>query len=64
MRQLGDTQIQILLDEPCPCDDCPRRRHCAATGDACEAYRLFYYGKSWGAAPRSPTQRLGARILG
>lgn len=54
-----------VLQETCPCDDCPHRARCAESGEACEQFSLFIAGageRRWAEAPRQPSQIIGKRL--
>jgi hypothetical protein len=51
------------IDEPCPCDECRHHHRCAATEEACVAFRVFVCGDDWGLMPTQPDALIGARLL-
>lgn len=53
-----------ILDEPCPCDDCTQRQHCASSGDACKAFAAYVKCEPWRQIVDREPSRARGKALG
>lgn len=56
-----------ILEAPAPCEGCRLAARCGAELLACDAFRLYYLGGGparWALAPRLPSRREYAALLG
>lgn len=56
--------LDAVLSEPCPCDDCPGRENCGRRLLACDAFAAFLNGVSWQAPARVGATRQQYVALG
>lgn len=60
---IHESMNPLALTGPVPCDGCRHRDHCAATGDACEAFAVYANrGKEPKYLSRVPSDRIGQRL--
>ena len=56
----------LALREPCPCDACHFREHCAQRMLACAAFSMYLAGEGnprWSVAPRVPRTAIYAALF-